>query len=248
MSLYNLSEFLTLLKEDAEITDIPLPVSDQEIIRHFDMKTLVDFSLLYPIIEEVTLGPDNIDHSVNDRANRFQVYKIPKWLYDGTCVVNVFDFQPYHGNGLGDLFLPTMTGGAFSSPEDVIGAIADVRLAAGVATAFSKSPTIKFKKPDKIIAYNSWLNGYFVAEVGLKHALSLATIEEGTFHTLRKLALYDLKSFLYSKLKRKDGMETGVGTIDLKVSEWQSAAEEREQYYEKLEDDSNLEFSHIIRF
>lgn len=247
MALYNLSEFITMLKEDAEIGDLPLPVSDKEIIRHFDMKTLVDFSLVCPLIEEVTLGPDNVEKREQERANQYQVYKIPKYVYDGTCVVNVFDFRPYHGNGLGDLYLPN-TYGALSSPDSIIGAMADIRLAAGVASAFSKAPTIKFKAPDKILVYNSWMNGYFVAEVGLKHSLSLATVEPGTFVTLRELALYDLKSFLYSKLKRKDNLETGVGNIDLKISEWSNIAEERKQYFKELEADAAFDVSHIIRY
>lgn len=246
MSLYNLSQFLKLLKEDAEIGDLPLPVSDQEIIEHFDMKTLVDFSLICPFIEEVTLGPDNVDTFDRQRANQYQVYKIPKYVYDGTCIVNVFDFQPYHGNGINDLYMPNNAG--WASPDAIIGAMADVRLAAGLASGLSKAPTIKFKKPNKILAYNSWMNGYYVAEVGLKHSLSLATVEPGTFYTLRKLAIMDFKSFLYSKLKRKDNIETGVGSVDMKISEWSNISEERDQWYRELLDDSNLSYSHIIRF
>lgn len=246
MALYNLSQFLKLLKEDAEIGDLPLPVSDQEIIEHFDMKTLVDFSLICPLIEEVTLGPDNVETFDRQRANQYQVYKIPKYVYDGSCVVNVFDFQPYHGNGLNDLYMPNNVG--WASPDAIIGAMADIRLAAGVASGLSKAPTIKFKSPDKILVYNGWMNGYYIAEVGLKHSLSLATVEAGTFYTLRKLALMDFKSFLYGKLKRKDNMETGVGSIDMKIGDWSNIAEERDQWFKDLLDDSNLQYSHIIRY
>lgn len=246
MALYNLSQFIKLLKEDAELGDLPLPVSDKEIIEHFDMKTLVDFSLICPLVEEVTLGPDNVVKEDRQRANQFQIYKIPEYVYDGTCVVNVFNFQPYHGNGLGDLYIPNNVG--WASPDAIIGAMADVRLSAGLASGLSKAPTIKFKSPDKIYAYNSWMNGYFVAEVGLKHSLSLATVEPGEFYTLRTLALYDFKSFLYSKLKRKDNIETGVGSVDLKISEWSNVAEEREQWYRERYDESSLQREHIWRW
>ena len=244
--LYTLSQFIKLLKEDAEVGDLPLPVTDKEIIEHFDMKTLVDFSLICPLVEDVIMNENNVIKTDIQQANRYQVYKIPKYVYDGTVVVNVFDFQPYAGNGLNDLYIPNNAG--WASPDSIIAAMADVRLAAGVASALSKAPTTKFVPPDKIQVYNGWMNGIYRAEVGLKHALSLATIEPGAMYTLRELALMDFKSFLYSKLKRKDNIETGVGSVDLKITEWGNVAEERRQWYRDMLDESNLLTAHIQRF
>ena len=48
MGLYNLSEFITTIKEDIGIKDIPLPVSDNDIIDRFKRSVLADFSVIYP--------------------------------------------------------------------------------------------------------------------------------------------------------------------------------------------------------
>lgn len=245
MSLYNLSEFIKLLKEDAELGDLPLPVTDKQIIEHFDKKTLVDFSLICPYIQEVILGENNVIKKDLQRANQYRTYKIPKYVYDGTKIVNIFDFRPYAANGLSDLFIPSM---GWSSPDNIIGAMADVRMASGLASALTKAPTIKFIHPDKILVYNGWVNGTYMAEVGLKHSLSLATIEPGTEYVLRELALMDFKAFLYGRLKRKDNLETGVGSVDLKISEWSNIAEERAQKYKEYMDESSLQFEHILRW
>lgn len=247
MALYNLSEFIKLLKEDAELGDLPLPATDKQIIEHFDMKTLVDFSLICPLIEDVILDSNNMIEEDKQRTEYYQVYKIPKYVYDGTVVVNVFDFQPHSGTIGGDIYLPSGPAG-WASPDSIIGAIADVRMASGLASAFQKAPTIKFRAPDKIITYNAWVNGVYRAEIGLKHSLSLATVEPGQMYTLRKLALMDFKAYLYGRLKRKDGIETGVGSVDMKISEWSNVAEERDQWFKELLEDSNLSNAHIIRF
>lgn len=241
MSVYNLSEFLETIKEEAEIGDLPLPVTDQQIISHLDRLTMVDFSILYPRIEEVVLSDDHID-----KENQYQVYKIPKWVYEGTEVLNVFDFRPYHRMGMNDLYIPNNAG--WASPDSIIGAIADVRLAAGVASTMSKALTIKFVAPNKIICHNGWMNGQYLAEVAVKHPINLSTVEPGTMPTLRELALMDLKSYLYGKLKRKDGISTGVGELDLKISEWSDVARERKDWFKEMKDECNMDFAHIIRY
>ena len=45
MALYNLSEFITTVKENIGIKDLPLPVTDKQLINHFDKVTLTDFSI-----------------------------------------------------------------------------------------------------------------------------------------------------------------------------------------------------------
>lgn len=246
MAVYNLSEFIEIIKEEAEIGDLPLPVTDQQIIKHLDQLTMVDFSILYPMIEEVVLSDDHIDKGNQHAANQYQVYKIPKWVYEGTKVLNVFDFRPYYRMGMNDLYIPNNAG--WASPDSILGAIADVRLAAGVASTMSKALTIKFKSPDKIICYNGWMNGQYLAEVGLKHPINLSTIDPGTFPTLRELAVMDLKAYLYGKLKRKDGISTGVGELDLKISEWSDSARERKDWFKEMKEECNMDFAHIIRW
>ena len=49
MGLYNLSEFLSVVKEDIGIRDIPLPVDDAELVKRFDNSALKSFSIRYPI-------------------------------------------------------------------------------------------------------------------------------------------------------------------------------------------------------
>lgn len=245
MALYNLSEFITAVKENIGIQDLPLPVTDQQIIEHFDNVTLKDFSVCYPRTETFLMGNDNLEKPINASRYSYYEYRIPKWIYDGTCVLDVTDVDVARPNGYNDLFVPSMS---WSGPDAIIGAMADFRLAAGVASAVTKALTWKFTEPNRLYVYNGWAGGTYEVEVLLKHDLSLATVPEGAIYNLRLLAEMDLEVYLYNKLKRKEGLETGLGSIQLKVDDWSNVKSEREELVKEWRGNVPIDFSHIRRW
>jgi len=245
MGLYNLSEFFTTVKEEVGIADLPLPVSDEKLLDHFKRTTLVDFSIAYPRIESCYVSDDDLVNRVQNSYNSFYEYKIPKWVYDGTCILSISNFEVTRPNGYSDFFIPNAN---WASPDAVIAAMADVRMAAGVASAMSKAPTADFHKPDKIRVFNGWAGGIYEVELLLKHDDSLVTVPEGSFYSLRELATLDMQAYLYKKLKRKNNQDLGVGSSDLKIDDWANAESDRKELVKEWMSEANLEYAHIKRW
>ena len=246
MGLYNLSEFITTIKEDIGIKDLPLPVNDKELIDRFDRSALRDFSVIYPKVARCMVNDDNLTKQSRDAVKSFYEYQIPKFVYDGTIILDVANFDVARPNGYSDIYVPSAY---YSTPDVIIESIASMRMAAGVSSVLAKAPTFEFEKPDIIRVYNGWSGGVYEVELLLKHDLSLSTIPDGAFMDLRDLATLDMKAYLYNKLKRKDQLDVGVGNIQLHIDDWSSAENDRRELLKQWrEEGANLDFDHIKYF
>lgn len=244
MSLYNLSDFFTTVKEDVGIADLPLPVSDEKLLDHFRRKILVDLSIIYPRIETVMISDDDLIKE-QQKYQSFYMYRIPKWVYDGTTILSISKFDVTRPNGYSDFFIPDAN---WATPDAIISAMADVRLAAGMASALAKAPTADFVPPNKIKVHNGWASGIYEVELLLKHDESLATVPDGAFTVFREMTTLGLQAYLYKKLKRKSNVNLGVGDSDLKIDDWSNAESEYTERLKEYRDDSNFEYAHIQRF
>ena len=245
MALYNLSEMLTTIKENSEIEDLPLPVSDAEILDHFRRTSLVDFSILYPRKKKVFLGEENLNKKSTESKNLYYEYVVPKYMYEGTEILSVAHLDVARPNGYSDFFIPNAN---WSTPDAIISAMADVRMAAGVASALAKAPTYEFEHPDTIKVFNGWAGAIYVFELLLRHDDSLATVDPGCFTNLREMMTLDFKAFLYGKLKRKDNLEVGLGNIQLRIDDWQSAGQEYRELVKQYSEESGMYTEHIYRY
>lgn len=247
MAFYNLSTLLTTIKEDIGIADMPLPVSDTKLLDHIMRKSMVDFSIIYPRVETVYLGDnERSKKSLSTTGyNTLYEYTIPKFVYDGCIIIDVSHFDVARPNGYSDFFIPNAN---WSSPDMIIAAMADVRMAAGMASALAKAPTHKFVPPDTIQVYNGWAGGVYEVELLVSHDASLTTIEPGAIISFRQLVTLDVEAFLYGKLHRKESIETGVGTFQFQIDKWANAESEYNDKIKEWSDSANLDFDHIERF
>lgn len=242
MGLYNLSEFITTIKEDVGIKDLPLPVTDNELIDRFDRSALRDFSVIYPKVAKCMINDDNLVKQMNDTMHSYYTYQIPKFVYDGTIILDVSNFDVARPNG----YVPSAY---YSSPDVIIESIACMRMEAGLSSVIANVPTYEFEKPDILRVYNGWSSDIYEVELLLKHDLSLSTIPDGALMDLRDLATLDMKSYLYNKLKRKDQLDVGVGNIQLHIDDWSNAENDRRELLKQWrEEGANLDFDHIKYF
>lgn len=82
------------------------------------------------------------------------------------------------------------------------------------------------------------LRGYGECDIVIKLKLSypsFSSIPMGFQELFYKLAVLDVKIFLYNKLKYINNLETPLGSIDLMISDWEGAEEERSDFLEELE-------------
>ena len=245
MGLYNLSEFLTVVKEDIGIKDVPLPVDDSELVKRFGNSTLKEFSIRYPYL---TIGwvtsQDAIDLSTRS-VNGAITYIIPEKFYQGTEILDVTHLLPGGYGSEANMYMPNVVLG---SADMLLESIADIKMAASLGSMMAHAPTREFHRPNRLTIYNGWTTGSYRIELALKHDLSLSTIPNTAFGDLRQLAVLDLKSFLFKKLKRITGLETGIGNIDLKIDDWESAENDMKDLLKEWDETDEFSFSEINYF
>ena len=59
---------------------------------------------------------------------------------------------------------------------------------------------------------------------------SLSTIRDTAMMTFRELATYDLGAYMYNIIKRKDKMDVGTGSIDLKIDDLEDYANRKKDF------------------
>lgn len=245
MAYYNLSEFFELLKSSIGIKDVPLPVDDNELVHHFELSALREFSIRYPVIREVWVTSDDVIDMSQRSTSGSLTYIIPKKFWQGTEILDVIGLLPGGYGSEANMYMPNVVIG---SADMLIESIADIKMAASLGQMMTHAPTHRFDPPDRVTVFNGWASGSYRVELALKHDLSLATIPAGAFTDLRRLSELDLKSFLYKKLKRNTNLDTGIGSIDLKIDDWESADREMQDLLREWDDTVELGLERITYF
>lgn len=245
MPLYNLSEFIEILKSDCGVRDVPLPIDDKEIVRHFEMSALREFSIRKPVIKEIWVTEADALDFQQRSISGCVTYQIPEKFWQGTEILDILHLLPGGYGSEANMYMPNVVLG---SADTLIESIADIKMAASLGQMMTHAPTWRFDPPDRVVIYNGWTSGSYRFEIALKHDLSLATIPPGAFTNLRQLAVLDLKAFLYKKMKRITNIETGIGSIDLKIDDWESAEREMQDLLRDWDDTVELDLMSINYF
>lgn len=254
---YNMSEFLEVLKMDLGIRDLPKPVTDQDLIRRIRLSALAEFNQRYPHTVVCQLTDDDRisdtpaynyanSNTKDSRENSALVYKIPSHYWEGYTIMGITNVTQGRPNAYSDWYVPQ---GWYSDPITAISNIADLRLTASISSSMTPSLTFQFVKPDKLYIYNGWTSGIYTVKVRLGHDISLSTIPETAMTDFRKLCRYDLESYLYSLLKRKNRIDTGVGSIELTIDEWSSSKEKFDDLLKDWDENgANFDLDDIFYF
>lgn len=240
--LYNYSEFLTQLKEDIGIKDITLPVDDSELTKRFVTSALREFSVRYPKIEEVLITPEDAIDIHSRSVNGSVTYLIPEKYYYGCNVLAVLGLNPGGVGSASNMYMPNVVLG---SADMMLESIADIKMAAALGSMMCHAPTFRFDPPDKLVIYDGWTATSFRVELALSHDPSLSTIPPGAMTNLRQLAILDMEEYLYNKLKRITELDVGVGTIQLRIDNWESAASEKRELLRDWDDSCSLSVDRI---
>jgi len=245
--MYTPSTFLSLLKEDLGLRDLPVPVNDEDLLDRIAKSSLKEFSIRSPHVESIILTDTDRIQKVDGSSMGYMEYKIPRHVYEGTFIVSVLNVDVARPAGYNDYYAPQF--GGYGDPSAVLMAASDLKMAAAVAQQMARAMTIKFKKPDRLCIYNGWCSGNYQVEIAIGHSINLSTIENDEFSALRELALYDLQWYLYDKLKRIDNLDTGTGSIDLKISEWSDGNQKFKDLLKYWDDEgANLDLDSMTYF
>jgi hypothetical protein len=247
MSLYTPSKFLTLLKQDIGIKGIPLPVDDKAMYERFTESALKEFSIISPRITRFMINDnERVDKQLITNASIYPIkYKIPKDKYIDVEVLYVLKVDvrnPYSNNSV---YFPQSN---WASADSVLSSIADIRVAAGIASSMGRAPTFEFEPPNIIYLYNGWSAGNYEVIMGTTHDPSLATIHPSHFTHLRKLGVLDLQEFLYNELSRINELDVGIGQINLKIESWESSGDKKQELLNEWREDANLSMDYMQYF
>ena len=111
-----------------------------------------------------------------------------------------------------------------------------------LASTMAPPYTFTFLPPDGFRLYN--MNSFADSveiEMNLMHHQDLFTIPMTARTSFYKLALLDMKMYLYNLLKHYTNIETAYGRIDLKIDDWQGAEDQRNDLIEKWDDTYHLD-------
>ena len=213
----NWSEFLTLLKQECQLSDISLPVSDVEITERFQVSTLKIFSRLYPLIRDCIITSKEAIN-MDERSEKY---------YQGTEIIDVMRIDASGYGSEAEMYMPSLLLG---TADSMLESMAEIKMAASLGSMMTHAPTHEFRKPNRLLIYNGWTTGSFRVELELMHDPSLSTIPEGAMTDLMELAVLDLQEYIYGKLKRKNNIDTGIGSIQLLIDDFSNAASEKRQW------------------
>ena len=240
--LYNFSEFLTQIKEDIGIKDVPLPVDDVALTKRFITSALREFSVRYPRIEELIITQDMAIDLTSRAAYGAVTYIIPEKYYRGSQILTVLSINSTGYGGSENFYNPTLFLG---SSDMILESIADIKMASSLASMVGHAPTFRFDPPNRLVIYNGWTGSAFRVEVGMLHDPSLSTIPPGAMTHLRQLATLDICEYLYGKMKRIQNLETGVGSISLQIDNWENAGQEKRELLKEWDEDASLSLDSI---
>lgn len=244
-SLYNLTDFFARILDDMEWEDMPLPVTNEQLMRHFDRSILRPFSQYHPRQETIRFGDEARIELPNNEFN-FRRYRLPMYRFPTSICLGVASVEPINFIGYPDSYgmIPFL-----GSPDGLIMAMSDVRTLSALGAATTRSLTPRFTKPDMVDLYGGYAGCAYEAVILLSHDMSLSTIPDTSFESFYEFALLDMKAYFYSKLKRKDGLDTGVGSIQMKIDDWSGARQERDELVRRWRDEGyNFDYESMEYF
>lgn len=240
---------MNVILDDIGLNDLPIieKIGADKLLERLRQSSLKEFSVRYPHIVKWKFNDNEILGGAANVRNTTTgvIYKIPKYVYDGTQIIGLARVDPVASTGFNDIYVPSIYS---YDPVSVLTTVADVKLAASLGQQMSKAMTWEYIHPDKIKLYNGWLSGTYEASIMLLHDDSLSTIPPTAFTNFRQLATLDLKGFIYNKYKRIDNLDLGIGTINLKIDDWADSMNQFNELLKEWDESGNMDIDYIQYF
>lgn len=257
---------LKLLPKDGE-DGIGSPL--EYMMKTLEDDTLMSINILHPMLikktfstgfltpvdvhsdEVLDLAVDNqlMSRVMND--DRYSTYRLPLSLTDGHEVISIKSCVPVRSNGAslgmyGDFYneLPwnnhfgrTSSGDLYGSTMAALVDYADRQLLGGISRGFR----FYFFSPNIFMCTNyvGALNATFCC----KNDPSLITCDDTTFEYVRRLFVLDLKKNIYNEFGNYTEVDTAFGTLDLKIGDWSSAENDRNELFDSLKSTAHFRTS-----
>lgn len=232
----NLSRCISALKMSLGLYGITLPFKDENtgkpipteniISEVLQTMTIPEYSEFSPWIREYDADVAHL--KVVDRNK--SIYMLPPFI-TMTPIKYVVDVRLPQYNNRGTYGDVAPAYGINRSVQGVVTSQAYMM----VAGQMRAEPTFDYLGENKIKLYG-FPKTVLTFVVAAEHDPSGESIESSCYDSFMELATLDMKVFLYNTLKLYEGIPTAFGTIDLKISDYQSAEADRTQLLERWRD------------
>ena len=233
----NLSNIITRIKLKLGLINIVTPIEnlDQTIETIIKDITVPVFSVYYPCKESLTIN--TYDLELLDKTAMYEKYLLPDfktrkllYVFDVNYDTSILSGLGYYGGGM-----PLMQG-------NLINQVMLSNAGASMMNTMIPKLTFDFEPPRTLKIYNAYSSSKVVIDLGFEHDKSLASIPETCREEFLHLALLDVKENLYPTLKQYTEINTAIGTINLKLDDWQNAESERADLINRWDDNYHLDF------
>ena len=235
--MMNLSDLLTSIKMDIGIYGMTLPfANDDEVLKDvIRLKTVPTFSRYAPYRMMIKFEKNDLIEV--ERMGNYITFLIPDVFGDR----KIISIDSVSDAALEDTVGLDAYGGYPFSVCDYKNMMLNAQSAQTAHYALPKF-TFDFIEPNKLVLYNmSMMSDGLLCEVALSHDTNLSTIDEGHSEAFMKLALLDIKRFLFNAMRNYDEIQTSYGTYKLRTDEWSGAESDRNELLRDWDESFHLE-------
>jgi hypothetical protein len=235
------SHLMQLIRNHTGIYSIKLPLSLDELYDAvIKIDTIPTFSTYFPLVKKLPVDLNQI-RVANDReafaSDVSDIYEIPEIFPkdSGRFIVGIEKITWFND----------MRYQALQSTYETIESYQALAVAQGAANLASviEPPFItEFIPPNRFRVSNGcYYKDRVVLHIECSYSPELFDLPETKRGAFYKLALLDVKRFLYANLRRWNTVRTAIAEMNLNIDDWQSAEADREQLLEKYDNDAALD-------
>lgn len=213
------SSLLSYLKASLGTIVRVCPITDDEIMRIVYNETLPTYSSFFPYYIRINVSP------TTDSTDEQGIYRIR--TEPNISILGIAEVLREPLNASSGSYFPPY----FDSTD-----IFTFQAAMDLHSMCTVPTTAKFYPPDRVEVFPKYNYMYdFLLKTRCVHPRHLQTIGETMFLQFKKLALYDVRNFIFETVHTLDGLNTAFGNIDLKLDRYQSAEDDRRNLLEEFE-------------
>lgn len=222
------ARFFRRLKRGIGIYGIALPIEnvDQFMKDIVEDTTLPVFSIYHPRYEHIIVTSAEFKRASDGPSGACDKYILPQRLFEGREVLFVRDVE--YAAGL-DEYYTRYPGVTMMSGQNYFEELMLSNAQKPIIDMAVNKITFKYEHPRILYIYDALLSSQLEITLACEHDTSLQSIEPTAAESFYQLAELDVMDALWNVVKNYEEMGGAYDRIALKIDEWKSAKEKREQ-------------------
>ncbi len=231
----NLSTVITRIKLQLGLINIATPIENLDDTIKFILQdiTVPVFSIYAPYKKTLYIRTDDME--LIEKTAEYERYVMPDFGTEKLLYVDDIRYDTGQLSGLASYGAMPYYGG------NLIQQLMMGNASMNVYNNIIPKMTFKFIPPRELLLYNVYSYTKVVMELGFEHDKSLITIPDSASESFFKLANLDVMDNLYPTVKQYSELQTAIGTINLRLEDWQNASDKRDELLREWDDTYHMD-------